>query len=307
MHLKRLIVAWTIAAVAMSYAESGCTNEAEPTARILERFAASYRTDPMALTVTFGIKVGDDWWHVTSKRFQRPYPVGKEQQYTFHEFGPHEVQLNAGPPATPTWYFELAERSTLDNIDQKIWTASTAAAKSTPADKTHLELREMDGFVPSQQSTAITYQVLEHFWKRDIAEITRFSRDGSLPSHGAELVALYTMKDKRIAWFSIGTQEAANAEQGMDKGQVPNLMIFTKGRGKALIGDEAIDVEPGMSIFVAPYVKHVIHNPYDAPLEGIIVLFGDNIDYARGQSYLDFLEAEYAFYRSNEIGIQATD
>ena len=55
-----------------------------------------------------------------------------------------------------------------------------------------------------------------------------------------------------------------------------------------------------MSVFIGPYVKHIIYNPYDEPLEGILVLFGDNIDYARGQSYLDFLEREYAFYEANQ-------
>lgn len=120
---------------------------------------------------------------------------------------------------------------------------------------------------------------MEHFWKSDPAEVTRFSRDSSLPSHGAAIVAQYTMKDKRIVWFSLGQEEQANADRGLNKGQVPNLLIFTKGRGKAQIGDEEIDVEAGMSIFVGPYVKHLFYNPNEEPLEGILVLFGDNSDY----------------------------
>ena len=119
------------------------------------------------------------------------------------------------------------------------------------------------------------------------------------------IVSLYTMKDKRIGWFTLGQEEAANADRGLDKSQVPNLFIITKGRGKAELGDQHIDLEPGMSIFVGPYVKHVLYNPYPEPLEGILVLYGDNIDYATGQSYMSFLEAEYAFYGENEASVQA--
>ena len=142
------------------------------------------------------------------------------------------------------------------------------------------------------------------FWKKDAIEITRFTRDNTLPSHGAELVSLYTMKDKRIGWFTLGTDETANADRRLDKGQVPNLMIFTKGKGKGLFGEEEFDIEPGMSVFIGPYVKHVIYNPYEEPLEGILVLFGDNIDFAKGQSYLEFLEKESDFLESNEKNVR---
>lgn len=165
----------------------------------------------------------------------------------------------------------------------------------------------MEGYSFTHKDDGISYQILEHFWKKDAVEITRFNRDSSLPSHGAALVSLYTMKDKRIGWFSLGTDEAANADRNLDKGQVPNLMIFTKGRGKGQFGDGEYDIEPGMSVFIGPYVKHVIYNPYDEPLEGIVVLFGDNIDFAKGQSYLEFLEEEYQFLETNQKKVQQND
>ena len=195
---------------------------------------------------------------------------------------------------------ELLIEDVLEKINTKKWTASTAAAKSTAADKVGLDILAMEGFNFTLKDDGISYQVLEHFWKKDPIEITRFTRDNSLPSHGAELVALYTMKDKRIGWFSLGTDQAANADRNLDKGQVPNLMIFTKGRGKGQFGDEEFDIEPGMSVFIGPYVRHVIYNPYEEPLEGVLVLFGDNIDFAKGQSYLEFLEKEYEFLEVNQ-------
>ncbi|MEZ4850648.1 MAG: hypothetical protein R3B93_18940 [Bacteroidia bacterium] len=48
----------------------------------------------------------------------------------------------------------------------------------------------------------------------------------------------------------------------------------------------------------------MLYNPYEEPLEGILILYGDNIDYATGQSYMDFLEKEYDFYEANEKEVQ---
>lgn len=271
---------------------------------ILQSFAESYKTDPMARSVTFGIVIGEEWWHVISERKEEGYKVGKKKQYTFHNFGPHQVTLNQGKPKEPTWYFKFADASVLEKIDSKVWTASTANARSTAADEVGLDILAMDGFQYTLKTDDISYQLLEHFWKKDTIEITRFARDNTLASHGAEFVSLYTMKDKRIGWFTLGKDEAANADRQLDKGQVPNLMIFTKGKGKGLFGEEEFDIEPGMSVFIGPYVKHVIYNPYEEPLEGILVLFGDNIDFAKGQSYLEFLEKQSDFLERNERNVQ---
>lgn len=271
---------------------------------MLQSFVESYKSDHMAHTVNFGVRIGDDWWQVNSRRIQGDYAVGKNKQYTFHNFGPHEVTLQKGQPDEPIWYFHFANKEVLHNIYTKKWTASTASAKSFGSDIVGLNIRDMEGYQSGIREDALAYEVMEHFWKKDAVEITYFSRDGSLPTHGADHVGLYTMKDKRIGWFTIGPEEAANAERGLDKGQVPNLFIITKGRGRAALGEEVVELKPGMSVFIPQYVKHVIYNPYDEPLEGIIVLFGDNIDYARGKSYMDFLEQQHDFYNAYDVNIQ---
>jgi mannose-6-phosphate isomerase-like protein (cupin superfamily) len=282
---------------------SNANAQKETTHDMIQSFVESYKNDPMAHTTSFGIKVGEDWWHVKSERKQSGYAVGKKKQYTFHNFGPNEVTLKKGQPDSPTWYFLFANEEVLVNIYEKVWTASTASAKSVESDKVGLNIQDMDGFKSGIKEDAIVYEVMEHFWKKDPVEITYFNRDGSLPTHGVDHVGLYTMKDKRIGWFSIGPEQAANTERGLDKGQVPNLFIITKGQGRAEFGDEIVELKPGMSIFIGPYVKHVIYNPYDKPLEGIVVLFGDNIDYAKGKSYLEFLEKQHNFYETYDLSL----
>ena len=303
-HLRASLLALALASSFTTPAPAG--DPAPGHQATLEGFVESYRSDPMAIDATFGIRIGeDDWWHVTSRRAQEAYAVGKQGQYTFHNYGPHEVTLHPGPPEQPTWYYHFADDATFDKIRSGEWTAGTAAAKSTSADVVALNIRDQDGFERDQGAVARQYLVMEHFWKTEPGEVTRFSRDQSLPSHGAQLVSLYMMKDKRIGWFSLGPQEAANDDRGLERSQVPNLFIITRGTGEVEMDEGTVALEPGMSVFVGPYVKHVLRNTGDVPLEGILVLYGDNIDYAQGQSYLDFLDAEYTFYSQNERLLRA--
>lgn len=281
----------------------GLNAQDKTTETILQSFVESYKLDHMAQTITFGVLVGKEWWYVRSERKQSGYKVGKKKQYTFHKFSPHKVTLHKGKPQKPTWYFHFVDKKVLDNIHQKIWTASTASAKSIGSDIVGLNILDLKGFKSGIKDDAIAYEVMEHFWKKGQAEITYFTRDASLPTHGVDHVGLYTMKDKRIGWFSIGPEQTANNERGLDKGQVPNLFIITKGKGRAEFGDDTIELKAGMSIFIPQYVKHVIYNPNEEPLEGIVVLFGDNIDYARGKSYMDFLEQQHEFYKSYDMSI----
>ena len=292
-----LFFIWSLTGIISINAQTKTTEE------ILQGFVESYKKDHMAHTITFGVLVGEDWWHVISERKQEGYKVGKQNQYTFHNFSPHEVTLHQGKPNIPTWYFHFANKDVLDKIDQEIWTTSTASAKSYGSDIVGLNVRDMEGFKSGIKDDAKAYEVMEHFWKKGQVEISYFKRDSSLPTHGADHVGLYTMKDKRIGWFSIGPEQVANAERGLDKGQVPNLFIGTKGKGRAELGDEIIELEAGMSVLVPPYVKHVIYNPYNEPMEGILVLFGDNIDFARGKSYMDFLEQQHEFYEQYDLSI----
>lgn len=297
-HFFATLLAAACSTCAMTHA---LADDTAPDHRVaMEAFVESYRTDPMAIDATFGVLIDDEWWHVTSRRTQEAYAVGSDGRYTFHNYGPHEVTLHEGAPERAGWYFHFADDATFEKIRSGEWTAGTAAAKSTGADIVALNIRDQEGFERMQGDVARQYLVMEHFWKSGPGEVTNFSRDQSLPSHGAQLVSLYMMKDKRIGWFSLGPAEAANDGRGLERSQVPNLFIITAGSGEVEMDHGTIELKAGMSVFVGPYVKHVLRNTGDEPLEGVLVLYGDNIDYAQGQSYMDFLDAEYAFYTDNE-------
>lgn len=45
-----------------------------------------------------------------------------------------------------------------------------------------------------------------------------------------------------------------------------------------------------MSVFVQQFVKHRLVNDGTEPLEGVLVLYGDNSDFAFGTSYPGYLQ-----------------
>lgn len=296
MEKKALMAALASMAVAScAYADSGTVVQKadQPIETMLEHFAEDYKKDPMAIGANFGIKIGEEWWSVSVDRNQEEY--APNDRLTFHKAGPHDVALNAGSPETATWYFEIADKSILNKFFDGTLNAGTAAMQSFGSDQVALEIREMEGFKLDAGAEALMYHTMTHFWVTGIPEIVTFGRDKTLPTHGADAAALYNMKDKRIAWFSIGKDEAANEDPRLEFGQTPNLFIFTRGKGKADFGEGEFDVFEGMSVFAAPYVKNVIRNPNDEPLEGILILYGDNSDFAFGKSYMDFIEDQYEF------------
>lgn len=275
--------------------------ESERVDAILHEFVDDYRTDPMALNTRFGIKLGQEWWSVEVRRKETASARGR---LTDHSFGPHDIVLSRGAPARPTWYFEIASLDVLEKIASGEVNAGTAAMQSFGSDRVGVETRDMDGFASTAGDEGDMYIVLSHFFTKGKPEITRFGRDNSLTTHGAQATSLHTMKGFRVMHFSIGPQEVVNDDPSLEFGQMPNLFIVTSGQATFYSDDGPIEVTKGMSIFIPQFVKHRIVNDGDEPLEGIVVLYGDNSDFAFGTSYPTYLEdlnawnREYQFHRS---------
>jgi len=282
-----------LAACLLAVAGDATIARAQSTDEMLRDFAEDFRHDPMAISCFFGIKVGDDaWWSVRVERHEAaPAEDGGQRAFPVHE-----VTLRRGEPGEPTWYFEIADSTVLRRIYDGTLSAGTAYARSFSTERAALNATTMDGYTSDFRDLALAYHLISHFWTRGIPEITTFERDESMPVHGAGMVSLYSMKDKRVTWFSIAPEETVNQQQELETGQTPNLFIFTRGRGRAKFGNREIEVHAGMSVFIAPFVKHVIWNPNDEPLEGILLLYGDNSAFTHGTSYMDFLEDLYRYY-----------
>jgi quercetin dioxygenase-like cupin family protein len=44
-----------------------------------------------------------------------------------------------------------------------------------------------------------------------------------------------------------------------------------EGRGRAKVGDESVELEPGTAVYIAKGVTHSVVNPNDEPIEAVLV------------------------------------
>lgn len=275
--------------------ETASDTDIERAAAILQDFAADYANDPMAIDAHFGIRLGQQWWNVTVRRNETATPRGR---LVDHAFGPHEVSLERGMPAKPTWYFDFASLAVLEKIASGEVNAGTAAMQSFGSDRVGVETRDMKGFESTSGDEADLYLALSHFFTKGKPEVTRFGRDNALMTHGAQATALHMMKGSRVIHFSIGPQEKVNDDPRLEFGQMPNLFIVTSGKGTLYSDDGPMVLEKGMSVFVAQFVKHKMVNTGDEPLEGVLILYGDNSDFGYGTSYPSYLQDLNEFHRT---------
>lgn len=208
------------------------------------------------------------------------------------------MRLEQKAPEKPTWYFEIADLNVLQLIASGDVNAGTAGMQSFDSDQVGVEIRQMEDFDMTSGDSADMYLALSHFFTKGVPEITRFGSEQSLETHGAQATALHMMKGFRVLHFTIPPQAVVNEDPQLEFGQMPNLFIVTKGKGRAFLADEEIEIRAGMSIFVPQYVRHQMVNDSDEPIEGILVLYGDNNDFAFGTSYPAFQEDLNDFYRS---------
>ena len=266
---------------------------------ILERLVADYRTDPMAISGQFGIQLADQFWTVTIDRKETSSQRGR---LIDHAFGPHDVTLGSGKPPKPTFVYVIANMDVLRLIAEGKVNAGTAAMQSFGSDQVGVETGAMKGFEMTSGAEAQLYHHMSHFFTTGVPEITFFGPENSLETHGAQMTALHFMKGFRIGYFTMQPDQTANADVRLQKGQMPNLFVITKGRGVGHLGDRQIDLKPGMSVFVPPFVRHEFTAVGDEPMEGIVVLYGDNSDFAFGTSYPSYLEDLYAFHAEYPFG-----
>jgi hypothetical protein len=239
---------------------------ADGTQDILQRYVEDYRSDPMLVDARFGIRVGDEWWSVTSRK-------GMQGQA-------NEVVLTKGPPAQPTWFFSIDGAQSLQQLDRGEVTFGTLAGKARQSDKVAVDADFMPGYTPDARTPGSDFyqtftRVSFHFWYRGNPEIVPFGTQALRTIHGADSTALYYQPGLRTIWFSIKNGQHANRGSGEGVGPWTKLLVFVKGAGKARIGDSTVDVKAGDRLFVPPRFVKEIWNDSATPLEGVLIIFGE--------------------------------
>jgi len=241
-------------------ASQASANEAEAQA-ILERFVEDYHHDVMAQNGTFGVRVDGGWWHVTTKGVE---PGGT----------PESVTLRRGQPEEPTYFF-WSDFETLDRLDKGTMNAGTAMVKAFSTDVTPMDVDTMEGFEPDATFLDRMLKATFHFWVRGVPEIIPFGEAYTRPSHGADAVIFYYQPGLRSGWFSIKKGQHVNEDPRMQTNPFPSILIVTEGTGNARIGGHEIVLEAGQSLFIPPGVTHEFWNDNEAPMHGVLLMFGE--------------------------------
>jgi mannose-6-phosphate isomerase-like protein (cupin superfamily) len=251
------------AAVALLMAVAGpsAAQEADEGVReILERYAADYEADPSILEVTFAIEVDGSWWHVVAE------PASDEAAPS--------VQLRNGKPAEPTFYFTLGA-STLERLDRGELNPETAMVKAFSTDPSPMDVEAMEGFEPGEDFLDTMLRTTFHFWTRGLPEIIPFGESHTRFTHGADAVVFYYQPGFRSGWLSLKPGQHGNEDPRMQTNPFPSLFVVTGGKGKARIGGVEVELRAGQAILVPAEVAHEFWNPFDEPMEAVLLMFGE--------------------------------
>lgn len=248
------------AALALSLALASPAWASGSAKEILQRFVEDYRSDPMLVETTFGVDVAGERYHVVSK---------------MSESGETAVTLHDGFPEGETWYFTLDDMSVLHRLDGRTLNAGTAMAKAFSTDETPMDIANTEDFRPGEGFLNEILKVTFHFWNRGFPELIPFNDQVTRFTHGTDAVIFYYQPGFRSGWFSIKQGHHVNADPNSRTNPFPSLMVFTRGKGTALIGDEKVTVQEGQALFIPPEISHQFFNENEAPLQGVLLMFGE--------------------------------
>jgi quercetin dioxygenase-like cupin family protein len=244
--------------------ETDITTEPDVEA-ILSSYVGDFRSDPHAARKrVFGIRItgekASEWTVVAT---------GEEQDdETF------EVALTRGLPGEAASVYVLS-RETLGKLHRGEMSILTAGSKAFSTDEAPLEFDAVNGFQPGPEFVAELLPFTFHFWTRGFPEIVPFDREKSRTVHGAQAVIFFYQPGLRLGWVLIEPGQHANKHPGSRKNPFPTFLVITKGKTRARIGGEEMDLEAGRAIFIGPNTSHEFMNPFDEPAEAVLVMFGE--------------------------------
>jgi len=255
-----VVVALIAIAFSPTLATEGGSVDRKAVTTILERFAVDYQEDPSIADVGFGIEVEGEWWNVTATPGAGDVPA--------------RVVLKEGAPAEPTFYFTL-DSETLGKLDRKEMNAETAMVKAFSTDPSPMDIEVMEGFQPSPDFVGVALPTTFHFWTRGLPEVIPFGESYTRFTHGADATVFYYQPGFRSGWGSLKKGQHANEDPKSQTNPFPSLFIVTRGLGTGLIGGKEIEMKAGEAILIPAEISHEFWNDNDAPMEFVLLMFGD--------------------------------
>ena len=226
--------------------------------RVLQGFVADFRSDPFAdgVQTTFGItikEVGE--WHVEIKE--------------------SETKLKRGAVPVPAPFF-ITDMETLERIDRGELSIMTSMGRERMSDQTPMNFGLANGFQLTPDSMAELLPLTFHFWTKGQPEIVEFGElDQARLIHGAHATVMYYEQGFRSGYYRIEKGQHINADEELQANPFPSLFILIGGVMECRIGGEEMTLEGKQAILVPAGVPHEFWNTNEAPVELILIMFGE--------------------------------
>ncbi len=238
-----------------------CFSQQKDAKSIIEGYAKDYQNDvTFVKDVTFAVKVGDAYWHVKAK-------AKTEESLA-------KVTVHDGKPEQPSFYFDT-NLETLNKVDRGEMSALTGAAKAFSTDYAPFDADVMEGFNPDKGFLKTLMSVYFHFWTKGLPERIPYGLDYTRFTHGAQASIFYYQPGFRSGYVAIKKGQHANEDEKSKSNPFPTLLIAIKGEGKMIINGVESILTAGEAVLIPAEVKHEFMNENDAPLECILLMFGD--------------------------------
>ena len=257
--LKQRLTLLIFTCVSMQSFNAFSQNENAKT--ILERYASDYQND-LTLTkdIIFAVKVDDKFWHIKAKAKT--------------ETSEANVSVHEGKPVEPTFYF-FTDLETLNKIYKGEINALTASAKAFESDFAPFDVDVMEGFQPDGSFISTLFSVYFHFWTRGMPERIPYGLDLTRLTHGAQASIFYYQPGFRSAYVAVKKGQHANENEKSKSNPFPTLLIAIKGEGTMIINGVKSKLTAGEAIVIPPGTTHEFLNENEAPLECILLMFGE--------------------------------
>lgn len=218
---------------------------------ILKRFAEDYAKDPMLTPGGFGVRAAGREWRIDA--------------------APGDVRVSEGATAA-RWRFVFEDAADLIRLDCHQTHVGALMAKPSTGERTPLDIDF--AVAPTPEDRAAAMRVAMHFWTRGQPEIVPFASLSMPDVHGVAGALLYAAPGMKALWFSIAEGQVANGK-GEGVGPYMKLMIVVRGEGFCRIGENEAPLKAGDRLLVPPNVRNEFRNEKRAPMEGVLIVFGD--------------------------------
>lgn len=258
--MKNRVIAAMVATLAGSM---GPTWASESSAlEILTLYGEDYEQDVTFMEpALFGVRIGEAFYTVDAT----PGTNGM----------PGTVEVSAGEPERPTWYFTLDDHDVLHRLHKGEVNALTMMAKEFSSDITPMDIGVMEGFQPTEDFAGTVIPLSFHFWNRGAPEIINFANEETRLSHGANVGIFYYQPGFRSGWFNILPGQHVNEKEESQTNPFPSMMMMVEGSITALIGGKEMTFQQGEAMIIPAGVSHEFMNKGDKPATGFLLMFGD--------------------------------